>query len=91
MNEKCYIVIYKLKTGEQEEKLREALKVYAVWAKLTDNSLAIITNESAIEIRDFLMKALSDGDSIFVIRSGIEAAWSNLLSSSEWLRENLIK
>jgi hypothetical protein len=50
-----------------------------------------MSDKKAAEIRDDLKVALGNGDRIFVIRSGTEAAWLNAISQkhSDWLQKNL--
>lgn len=85
----CYIIIYDIKDPDKYEQIYEHIKKYGTWAHINESTWAIKTDNDAKTIRDSLKKKLDDDDSVFVVRSGTEAAWSNVLCTNEWLRENL--
>lgn len=86
----CYIVSYDLRNpGRNYEDLYEHLKSYRKWAKLTESTWAIVTENSAVEVRDHLKYVLDENDRIFVIKSAGVAAWSNSICRNEWLKDNL--
>lgn len=85
----CYIISYDLVKERDYEKLYEAIKSYDNWARITESTWAIITNKSAKEVRDNLVKSLDGDDKLIVIKSGEEAAWKNASCSNEWLKKNL--
>ena len=86
----CYIVSYDLRNpGRNYEDLYERLKSYRKWAKLTESTWAIVTESSAVEVRDHLKYVLDENDRIFVIKSAGVAAWSNSICRNEWLKDNL--
>lgn len=86
----CYIVSYDLRNpGRNYEDLYERLKSYRKWAKLTESTWAIVTENSAVEVRDHLKYVLDENDRIFVIKSAGVAAWSNSICRNEWLKDNL--
>lgn len=86
----CYIVSYDLRNpGRNYEDLYEYLKSYRKWAKLTESTWAIVTENSAVEVRDHLKYVLDENDRIFVIKSAGVAAWSNSICRNEWLKDNL--
>ena len=86
----CYIVSYDLRDpGRNYNDLYERLKSYSKWAKLTESTWAIVTGQSAVEIRDYLKYVLDSNDRIFVIKSAGVAAWSNSICRNEWLKDNL--
>lgn len=72
-------------------KLHDAIKSYGVWAKITESSWAIVTDSSASEIRDNIGSFLNSNDRLFVIKSGHNAAWRNVIASNEWLKKHLQK
>jgi uncharacterized Zn ribbon protein len=86
-----YIVSYDLNYGTPEEyaDLYTALKAYGTWAKITESTWAIVTTDSAKEVRDSLGVHLHKGDRLFVVKSGVEAAWRNVKCRDEWLKEKL--
>jgi len=88
----CYLIHYRLRQENNNpnyEKLEEAIKSYGTYAHILTSCWAIVTNETAEEIRDYLLPNIDDDDGLFVVRSGGEAAWSNLLCSDEWLEKHL--
>lgn len=86
---KCYIISYDLVNQRNYEELWEAIKKYPGWAKITESTWAVKTEHSAKQIRDDLSQFLDQDDRVFVIKSGIEAAWRNCICRNEWLQNNL--
>lgn len=86
-----YIVTFEVSDVSIKNDLKEKLKGYGTFCPIHDNCWAIVSDQSAVQIRDFLNEDLSVSDRVFVIRSGIEAAWTNPYSAehSEWLKEKL--
>lgn len=86
----CYIVSYDLRAqGRNYEQLYAALKNYPKWAMINESVWAIVTEKSAVDIRDNLTQYIDSNDRLFVIKSGVEAAWRNSKCKNEWLKENL--
>lgn len=87
----AYIVTFELSDASKKSDLKAKLKQYSGYCPIHDNCWAVVSDHSAVQIRDFLYKDLCESDRIFVIRSGIEAAWTNPYSidNSEWLKERL--
>lgn len=86
----CYLVSYDLhKPGRDYEALYSALKAYGTWARINESFWAIVTEQSAVQVRDSLTTHLDTNDSLFVVKSGSEAAWRNVRCKSEWLKEHL--
>ena len=50
---------------------------------------AIKTEKKATEIREDIGQYLPKGSRLFIIKSGVEAAWRNVICSNEWLKEKL--
>ena len=88
---RCYIVSYDLKNGDSSdyEDLLEAIKSYGKWAHITESTWALVTQEDASDIFDNLTQHMKAGDRLFVVRSGVESAWSNVICHNEWLKKNL--
>ena len=86
-----YIVTFEVSDVSRKSNLKEKLKTYSTFCPIHDNCWVIVSDQNAVQIRDFLSKDLSVLERIFVIRSGIEAAWTNPYSpeNSEWLKERL--
>jgi hypothetical protein len=87
----CYIVSFETNSNVTSNNVKEKLKTYGTYCPITDNCWAIVTSNSAAQIRDLIIPVLGSQDRIFVIRSGSEAAWRNTYGTknSEWLKENL--
>jgi hypothetical protein len=88
---KCYIVSFQIPLRARRDKLRTLLKKYEGFCPINTTCWAIKTDRKASEVRDHLKVVLAEGDRLFVLRSGTEAAWRNPISErhSEWLKKNL--
>ena len=86
-----YIVTFEVTDTARKSALKERLQQYNGYCPIHDNCWAVISDQPPADIRDFLAEVLSASDRIFVIRSGIYAAWSNTYNdkNSEWLKERL--
>lgn len=86
----CYIVTYDLRApGRNYENVHNKLKSYKKWAKVTESTWAVVTEDKAVTIRDALKAIVDPNDRIFVVKSGVEAAWFNSKCKNEWLKANL--
>ena len=86
----CYIVTYDLRVpGRDYKPVYEFLKSHGTWAKITESAWAIVTTKSAKTIRDELKALVDSNDRIFVVKSGVEAAWSNSIGKNEWFKKHL--
>lgn len=87
---RTYIVIFEIAQKIDKDKAIEYLKSFNGWARITDNSFAVRTSDlKAKDIRDALLKYKGEDDRIFVIKSGLEAAWSNTRGRNQWFKDNL--
>ncbi|BDW93294.1 hypothetical protein MACH07_21260 [Flagellimonas marinaquae] len=86
-----YIISYDLNnaTDAQYESLYKKIKGYGTWAHITESTWAIVTEQKAVAVRDYLTQNLPQGSRLFVIKSGVEAAWKNVMCKNEWLKNNL--
>ena len=85
----CYIISYDLRKERDYPSLYEAIKSYGTWARITDSTWAIVTNKSAVKIRDHLLETIDEDDRLFVVKSGAEAAWHEVRCRNEWLKQRL--
>ena len=85
----CYIISYDLKKERDYQSLYDGIKSYGTWARITESTWAIVTDESAVQVRDRLLSLVDSDDRLFVVKSGTEAAWRNVICKSEWLKRNL--
>lgn len=87
---KTYIVIYDIADDGDYDSLYEALKTsYSGWAKISESAWAIVTTKTAKEVRNELIPCIGRNGRLFVVKSGVEAAWSNTKASNEWFKKNL--
>lgn len=85
----CYIVLYDLRKQRNYDELYGAIKSFGTWAHILESAWVVVTMESAVEVRDHLLKFADTDDGLFVVKSGKEAAWQGVLCKNEWLKENL--
>lgn len=86
----CYLISYDLREpGQRYQELHQAIKAYRKWAHINESLWAVVTDRTAAEIRNDLSEILDDDDRLFVVRSGVEAAWRHAICSNEWLKKNL--
>ncbi len=86
----CYIISYDLRAPNRDyDSLYTAIKQYSRWARINESVWAVVTDSSAMQIRDNLKSQMDGNDRLFVIKSGVEAAWSNAICKNQWLKENL--
>lgn len=86
---KCYIISYDLRKDRDYKSLYKAIRSYSKWAWITESTWAVVTNKSAISIRDHLAGVMDSDDRLFVVKSGVEAAWRNSRCKNKWLKDNL--
>lgn len=85
-----YIVIIQPGVGANLGHVFALLQSYGTWAKITDNSWAIVAiGEKSPAIRNKLKPFIGVGGRLFVIKSGYESAWENPHSSGDWLKKYL--
>ena len=86
-----YIVTFEVNNADRENALVERLQQYDRYCPIHGNCWAVVSDKTAAEIRDFLDETLDVSDRIFVIRSGVAAAWRNTYGekNTEWLKERL--
>lgn len=88
----CYIIVFELcDTYHEYPKLIQEIKRYPTWGKLTHMTWAILSPNNATEIRENLRHFIGKEDKLLVIRSGREAAWTQLWATNDWLMNILIK
>ena len=87
----CYIVTFEVANIENKNRLTERLKAYGTFCPINENCWAIVTGQTAVQARDNLIELIKPSDKIFVIKSGVEAAWRNVYGqkNTDWLKEKL--
>ena len=87
---RTYLVSYDLLAPNRNyEDLYKAFKSYGSWARITESTWAVVTDQSAVEVHKYLGSFLDTDDRLFVLRSGTEAAWRNTRCRTEWLKKHL--
>ncbi len=89
---KCYIVTFETESETSLQQVNKLLKTsYKFYCPIHEYCWAIKTDETAVQVRDKLMKLSTGAERVFVIRSGIEAAWLNSYGdkNNKWLQTNL--
>lgn len=76
-------------SGRNYTKLHDAIKAYGIWAKITESTWGVVTDSTATEIRDNLSSYMDSNDRLFVIKSGHNSAWKNVIASNEWFKKHL--
>ena len=86
-----YIVSYDLKgaTPTQYETVAERIKSIGAWGKVLESTWVVVSDKSAIEIRDHISSVLSSNDRLLVVESNHEAAWFNAICKNKWLVDNI--
>jgi len=85
----CYIISYDLIGKRDYEALYEAIKSYGAWAQITESTWAVVTTKTAVEVREHLSSIMDEDDRLFVVKSGVEAAWKNVICKNQWLKDGL--
>ena len=86
-----YLISYDLKDSDSNEyeELFSYIKSHDTWAHITESLWAVKTDKTAVVLRDELLSKVKIGSAIFVIKSGVEAAWSSVMCRNVWLKEHL--
>ena len=88
---KAYIISYSLSNPEKNyEELLKRIKSEHTWARLGGSAYIVISESTAVQIRDNLTTCLYRNDKLFVGTINAPAAWIGFGDEvSQWLRNNL--
>jgi len=86
----CYIVIYDTVNQDSKQKILDVITDYSIHAQICETTWGVVTDEEATDIRDKLKQVISSEDRIFVIKSGAEAGWANVICEKSWLHKYLM-
>ena len=88
---KCYIVTFNVADAAVRQRVGERLKAYGHYCPVHEHCWAIVSDQTAAQIREHISELLGTTDSLFIVRSGTEAAWQNSYGSehNEWLKKYL--
>lgn len=90
--EHCYIIAYDLCQPERNyDRLYDEIKSFRNWGHITESVWAVTSEQDSEAIRDRLYRVIDSNDRLFVIKSGLDAAWYRTIANSEWLKQNLVK
>jgi hypothetical protein len=84
---KCFIISFDLQENRDYKLFINSIKSYGTWARITESTYAVVTEFTATDIRNHLIKHLNPNDRIFVVKTGGRAAWRHAIADSEWLKK----
>jgi len=86
----CYIVTFEVNPVKLAA-LEGGLKSYGNYCPINKNAWAIVTSNTAAQVRDHLATLIDPTDRIFIVKSGVEAGWLNAYSQqhTDWLKKSL--
>lgn len=84
------IIEYDLRQPNRDyEALYDAIKSYGIWARVTESTWLIKTEDNCVQVRDSLKQKMDTNDRLFVGELTGEAAWKNVICGSDKLKERL--
>lgn len=87
---KVYQIDYDLRKQRNYDALHERIKTYGNWCRPLESSWLVATNQTAVQVRDYLLGVMDKDDGLLVTKLQGEAAWTGLnLKVSEWLKAQL--
>ncbi|MHB8679681.1 MAG: hypothetical protein ACYC7G_08105, partial [Rudaea sp.] len=88
-----YIISYDLhkKAEMSYENLIAAIKGFGSWCHLNESDWCVVSNSTATQVRDTLVRHIHKDDHLFVGTLNAPAAWTNSYSEQmqQWLKNNL--
>ena len=88
--ENSKIITYDLcSDGKNYEDLYKYLKSFPHWARITESTWFVSSKKSCVKIRDEIKSFTDSDDRIFVAVLTGEAAWSNCICKSDYLKKYL--
>jgi hypothetical protein len=87
----CYIITFDVADASKQHLLESRLMEYETYCPIHKNCWALLTEKTAVQVRDHLMEIISSPDKIFIIKSGLEAAWNDTYGpdNTTWLKDKL--
>jgi len=86
----CFIISYEAATKESNKIIIKTIQNYKINNQIFENTWAVVTDGEATDIRDALKQVISSDDRIFIMKSGAEAGWANVICEKSWLHEYLM-
>ena len=85
-----YQINYDLRKQKDYSSLIERIKSCGAWCHPLESTWIVVTNKTAIQIRDYLNVVMDNDDGLLVTRLQGEAAWYGLTHEvSQWIQNNL--
>ena len=87
----AFIITYDLRqSGQNYDDLISEIKRYGTWCHVQGSVWVIVSNDTAVSIRDNLMSVIDQNDTVFVCGLTRNSAWTGLSAEiSGWLQDNL--
>lgn len=84
---RLYQITYGGGKPQERPSLFERIKGYGTWCQAMDSTWIIVTQETAVQIRDNLRDVMDREDGLLVTRLHGEAAWKGLPTEvTQWLK-----
>lgn len=87
MSKQAYIVVFN--SDNHKTDIANVIKAFGTWGRITTNAYIVVSYQTASEIRDIIKSTAGPKDTVFVLRSGAIAAWSNTPAKNDWLKQYL--
>ena len=93
---KVYQINYDLRKQRNYDELYKKIQSYSNWCRPLESCWLVISDKSAVDIRNDLQTVLDADDGLLVTRLKGEAAWQKINSDqnnqmTNWLKDNLGK
>ncbi|MDE8754065.1 hypothetical protein PZA22_06030 [Pectobacterium polaris] len=85
-----YQINYDLRKQRDYSSLIERIQSYGNWCHPLESTWIIVTDQTAVQVRDNLKAVMDADDGLLVTRLQGEAAWYGLSNEiSQWLKDHL--
>jgi hypothetical protein len=85
-----YIVTYDLNNETRRPPIVQAIKAYKTWARLSESSYAIVTDNSPSQVYAYLKQHLDGDDQLYVIALHKPYAGQGSQEVNTWLEQHLV-
>lgn len=86
-----YQIDYDLRKQRNYAALYERIKSYPQYCKALESTWVIATNQSAVQVRDYLLAVIDADDGLLVTRLQGEAAWAGLSGEVSAYLKNMLE
>lgn len=87
---KIYQIDYDLRKQRNYDELYKRIKSYGTWCHPLESTWFVKTNQTAAQVRDYLLSALDNDDGLIVTLLAGEGAWFGVKGeASAWLKSEL--